>query len=77
VKGWVVVGEERVNVKGKRSRILSMYFIHLHENRRMKPSEIFLSRGKNQRMTEGMNLTKVQIWNCDNETPLIQLIYVN
>jgi hypothetical protein len=36
-----------------------MYFIFIHENRRMKPAETVLRRGvRKRRMTEGVNLAR-------------------
>jgi hypothetical protein len=38
-----------------------MYFVSIHENRRMKPVEIVLKGGKKgrEKMMEGVNLTKI------------------
>jgi hypothetical protein len=53
-----------------------MYFVFMYENRRKKPVEIILRRG---RMMEGVNLTKIyckHICKYHNASP-VQMLYAN
>jgi hypothetical protein len=52
-----------------------MYFIHLYENRIVKPIEIVvrIEEDEGGKMMDGVNLTKVcceHIWKCHSDSPL-------
>jgi hypothetical protein len=46
--GWVPVGGVRLIREGKGQQIWCMYFAFVYENRRMKPVEIVVRRGRTE-----------------------------